>query len=133
EINKNKYKKDEIYITKNIEDNIFPYDFAKYGLFSGQWLKPTKKMFDNLKIKVNYNKRGFYNEALRGITKSISQSFYFDSAIIPNYNLKHRGSSYIKYKILEKGKFIQIYNIKGAKDIIRWEPATQWGFSIEDL
>lgn len=133
EINKNKYKKDEIYITKNIEDNIFPYDFAKYGLFSGQWLKPTKKMFDNLKIKVNYNKRGFYNEALRGITKSISQSFYFDSAIIPNYNLKHRGSSYIKYKTLEKGKFIQIYNIKGAKDIIRWEPATQWGFSIEDL
>lgn len=129
-----KYKKDEIYITKDLNNNIFPYDFSKYGLFSGQWQKDTVDLFEKLHINVDFKQRGIYDESLRGRTNSIISSFSFDSAIIPNFNLNHKGSSYIKCPITSKSKnFKQVYKIKGASDIIRWEPSTQWGYGIKNL
>lgn len=130
---KTKFFRDEIYITKDLNHNIFPYDFAKFGLFSGKWQKDTKDLFDKLKLNIDFNKRGYYDEKYRGLSKSIINSFLLDSALIPNYNLKHKGSSYLKYSKSINKNFAQTYNITGAKDMVRWEPSTQWGYAIENL
>lgn len=133
--NKKLYKNDEFYVTKKTENNVFFYDFTKYGLFSGKWMKDTVDLFKKLNITYDFDKRGFYEEALRGLSKSIIDSFTFDSALIPNYNLKKSKSFYLKpkkEKYCDKN-FYQIYNVRGATDIIRWEPCTQWGFAIKNL
>lgn len=128
------YKKDEFYVMKNNTKKIFPYDLAKYGLFSGKWLTPTEELFEKLNIKVDFSKRGFYNEALRGIEKSIISSFEISSAVMPYYELTHKNSSYIKCnKKFKEGKFKQEYDIPGARSIIRWEPSENWGFGINNL
>ena len=131
---KTKYKKDRFFVTKSNDDNIIFYDFIKYGLFSGKWFKETEKLFERLNIKMDFSKRGFYDEALRGMQNSIIDSFCLNSAIIPNYDLQHDGSSYIKCDdIFYRGKFMQEYDIVGARDVIRWEPCAQWGFGIKNL
>lgn len=128
------YPKDEFYTMKLNTKEIFPYNFSKYGLFSGKWLTPTKELFEELNIKMDFSKRGFYNEALRGLEKSIIPSFKLDSAVIPYYELTHKKSPYLKCNQKPKsGKFRQEYNISGARNIIRWEPSYYWGFGIKNL
>ena len=128
------YPRDEFYVMKNEAEKIFPYDPGQYGLFSGKWLVPTKEKFEELGINMDYSRRGFYNEALRGREKSIIASFEIDSGVIPYYSLTHKKSSYLKCdKKTREGKFKQEYNILGARDIVRWEPSTHWGFAIKGL
>lgn len=128
------YPKDEFYAMKLNAEEIFPYNLSKYGLFCGKWLKSTKELFEELNIEMDFSKRGFYNEALRGLEKSIISSFELDSAIIPYYGLKHKKSSYMKSKEKNKaGKFKEEYNIPGALNMIRWEPSYHWGFGIKNL
>ena len=129
------YKKDEIYATKFLNKNVFPYDFTKYGLFSGKWQKETVNLFEKLGIKaINFKKRGFYDESIRSLYGSIKASFHFESAVICNYDLNHKGSSYIRnHNKRNNNKIKQIYDIRGSKNILRWEPAQQWGFGLKNL
>lgn len=128
------YPKDEFYISSSNDDQIFPYDFSSEGLFSGKWFRNTVSLFERLNIKINFEKRGFYDEAIRGLSPSIISSFEMQSAVIPYYALKNKKESYIKQADKVKcGKFKQIFNIEKSLNIIRWEPAIQWGFSIKNL
>ncbi len=128
------YKKDEFYIMLNDQSQIFPYDLTKYGLFSGKWLKATKEIFDDNNIKFDFSKRGFYNEWERALSQSIISSFEMESAIIANYELEHKGSSYKLYdKKFKPGNFSQTYEVTGARDVICWEPSILWGFAINNL
>lgn len=128
------YPKDEFYVMKCNTQKVFPYDPSNYGLFSGKWLTPTKKIFEKLNIDIDFSKRGFYNEALRGLEKSIIASFEMESGVMPYYALTHKKSSYLKCNNKFKtGKFIQEYNIFGARNIVRWEPSVHWGFGIKNL
>lgn len=71
---------------------------------------------------------------MRSLSKSISAVFEFDSAIVPYYNVQNTEDSYQKTtEIISQGSFQQTYFIQGAHDIIRWELATQWGFSVSNL
>lgn len=131
---KTKYKKDEFYITKNLNENVIFYDFSKYGLFSGQWLKPTIELFKELNININFNDRKIFDESYRGKTNSIIKAYDYRPAIIPNYDLNHNGSSYMPCKDkVNNGFFIQNYNLKKASKIIKWETNIQMGFGIKDL
>lgn|GEM_PF-502310 len=126
---------DEFYRMTN-DDYIFPYDFTKYGLCNGKWFKETKVMFAKLKINFDFSKRGYYDEAASGLSRSIISAFEMDSAIVPFYALKHRRGEipYFATKNISKtGGLFQRYEIKGAHSIIRWELATHWGFAIKDL
>lgn len=129
-----KYKNDKFYITINNDDQIFPYDFTSEGLFAGKWFKNTVPLFKRLKIDIDFEKRGFYNETLRGLSSSILYSFEFDSALIPYYEFKNKRKVYHKNNSkIKSGIFFQKYEIKDAESILRWEPATQWGFSVKKL
>lgn len=128
------YKKDKFYIMLNNQSEITPYDFSRYGLFSGKWLKETKQLFKDNNIKFDFSKRGFYNEWERSLSASIIASFEMESAIIPYYALTHKGSSYMPYeKKFKPGDFSQTYNVKGARNVVCWEPSILWGFAIKDL
>lgn len=128
------YNNDEFYVTEVGSKPIFPYDFTKYGLFSGRWMKDTCELFKKENISFDFNKRGFYNEAIKGMLPSIMATFEMDSAIIANYDLTHEGSSYYKCKnIVKRGHFIQKYKIKGARSIIKWQVANNNGFGIDNL
>lgn len=127
-----KYKKDEFYISKDFPKKIFPYDFSKYGLFSGKWFKSNKELFDQLNIKIDFKKRGFYNETDRGLTKSFASSFKLKSYIIPNYNLT-KNIPEKQHKEQGPGCFLQEYTINGAKDMIYWCISDQCGFGITQL
>lgn len=130
----NIYIKDEFYVMKNNVKEIFPYNISKYGLFSGKWLTPTKELFEKQNIEMDFSKRGFYDEALRGLEKSIISSFEMSSAVMPYYDLTHKGSSYLECrKKFKRGKFKQEYKISGARNIVRWEPSEGWGFGISNL
>jgi len=126
------YKDDEFYVSKDFPKQVFPYNFTKYGLFSGKWFKANKELFKRLNMKINFRKRGFYNEKKRGLTKSVISSFKLDSYIIPNYNLKE-DNPLNKFKPQYSKEFYQKYKIKDAKDMIYWCLTDNWGFGVENL
>lgn len=126
------YPEDEFYISKDFPKQIFPYNFAKYGLFSGKWFKANKELFKQLGIKMNFRKRGFYNEHERGLTKSFISSFKLESFVIPQYDLS-KDNPTIKYEVQREEHFIQKYKLSGAKDIIYWCLTDQCGFGINKL
>lgn len=126
------YKNDEFYISKDFPKQVFPYNFAKYGLFSGKWLKDTKELFKSLNIDFNFKKRGFYNPKERGLTKSFISSFKLDSYLIPNYNLK-KSQPCLKYHQQKEENFVQKYNIKGATNMVYWCLTDQCGFGVKNL
>lgn len=128
------YQKDEFYVTSSNENQIFPYDFTSEGLFSGKWFKQTVPLFKKLKINIDYSKRGFYDEAVRGLSPSIISSFEMNSYMIPYYELKNKNKGYLENKNkIKNGKFLQEYKIKNSFNMLRWEPAVQWGFLIKNL
>lgn len=43
---------------------IFPYNSVDYGLRRGKWLKGTVSVFDREGIKVDYSKRGFWDNSM---------------------------------------------------------------------
>lgn len=126
------YLNDEFYISKDFPKQVFPYNFAKYGLFSGKWLKDTKELFKILNIDFNFKERGFYNPKERGLTTSFISSFKLDSYLIPNYDLTKKNPCH-KYKQQKEKRFTQRYNIKGSNNIVYWCLTDQCGFGIEDL
>lgn len=126
------YKDDEFYVSKDFPKQIFPYNFAKYGLFSGKWFKANKELFKRLGIKMNFRTRGFYNEKERGLTNSFISSFKLESYIVPQYDLS-KDVPIHKYETQKPGVFYQQYKINGAKDIIYWCLTDQCGFGIENL
>lgn len=128
------YTDDKFYIMQDIKPYIFPYDFTKYGLFSGKWFKDTKHLLKELNIKVDFKNRGFYDEATRGLNPSIVSAFELESAVIPNYSLSHTNSPVIFFdEKIKEGHFKQVYNVRDAHEVIRWEPSIQWGFGIRNL
>lgn len=126
------YKSDEFYVSKDFPKQIFPYNFAKYGLFSGKWFKANKELFKSLGIKIAFKKRGFYNEKERGLTKSFISSFKLESYIVPQYDLS-KDIPIHKYEVQRTTEFKQEYNVRGAKDIIYWCLTDQCGFGIKNL
>ena len=121
-------------ITESL-DNIIPYNLAKYGLYSGKWIKDTKKLFENNKITFNFKKRGWHNDKYLSTTQSRKQAFSLQhSSILP--------CCYLKNKTLKKiynndpiapGVFRQVYHIKNGKNLIRWYISSINGFSISNL
>lgn len=126
------YPEDEFYISKDFPTQVIPYNFTKYGLFSGKWFKENKELEKKLGIKINYKKRGFYNVTQRGLTKSFISAFKIESYVIPKYG--YTKDDPIHYHEIQKpGFFEQEYEIPGAKDIIYWSVTDQWGFAIKNL
>ncbi len=128
-------RNDKAFFLSHKEKMYIPYDSGKIGLFSGQWMEDTKALFKKEGISMDYSKRGIYDPALRGKSKSIINTFELDSLIVANFNLEHKGTSVYKPKInkIENGYFYQKYVIKNAKEMLRWELSTTWGFSISNL
>lgn len=129
-----KYKKDKFYVTQSIDKNVFHYDFTMYGLFSGKWIKNNKELMEKESLSINYDERGFYDERLLGLNKSIINAFTLNSSIVPYYSVNNKKHTYKQIvNKLDENKFEQLYDVNGAFNIIRWEPFTLRGLGIEDL
>lgn len=127
-----KYPEDEFYISKDFSTQIIPYDFNKYGLFSGKWLKENIELTEKLGIKIDFSKRGFYNPKERGLTKSFISAFKLQSYIVAKYN--YTKDNPIHYHEFQKpGYFEQEYKLDGATDILYWKITDQWCFLIKNL
>ncbi len=129
------YPEDEFYVTQSNDNPIFSYDFTKYGLVSGKWFKETKEKFEELNIDIKFSKRGFHNPIYRGLQQSIVSIFDLDSKMIPWYALKNKQESFFEntHSLSSNRMFKQKYEIANSFGLLRWEPATQWGFGIDNF
>ena len=64
------YKKDEFYIIKQTEPNVFEYNFSTidgYGVCRGKWHPQTVYLFNKYGIDIDFSKRGFLDQATTDI------------------------------------------------------------------
>lgn len=127
------FKKDRFYQIGLNKDKVFPYDFKKYGLFSGKWIKDTVEFFEKNKIKVDYSKRGFYEPALAALSKSITSAFYLNSEIYYNNDFKSKKLMKKVKNPVNNGDFKYSFKLDKAKEVILWNPSTLYGFGIKNL
>lgn len=127
------FKKDKFYQIGFNSEKIFPYDFKKYGLFSGKWIKDTVEFFKRNNINVDYSKRGFYEPALAAQNKSIISAFCLDSVIYINNNFCSGKLMFKENNPAKSGKFKYVYNVKNAREVILWSLASLNGFGINNL
>jgi hypothetical protein len=126
------YRDDEFFVESSNATKTFPYDFRKYGLLGGKWLKDTAGLFSDNGIHMDFSIRGYYDENSRASSTSIISSIELDSSLIPYYALTKDVDPCMRssYPIVKKGKFRQYYEIDGARKVIRWEPSCQYGFVV---
>ena len=126
------YSDDVFYCLDNTNMPI-PYDFPSLGLCSGKWLKNTIPFFEKEGIKMDFDKRGIYNEALKGLSNAFKSSFKIESYIIPNISEKKYNPVIIHEKKYPKGNFELTYDINGAKEMVKLTLSEQSGFGVKDF
>ncbi len=132
------HENDKFYIAAQETPLIFPYNFCRYGLFSGKWLKDTVSLFTKEHISMDFSIRGFFNSALYSKSASIRNVFQLDSSITAYYRklncfpLTDTVQLYSGEKI-NGGFFTQDYDLYNASQIIQWNLSTSRGFQISDL
>ena len=124
----------KFFILQESPENIFPYNFAKFGLYSSRWMKETKKLFKDNHITADFKKRGWYNEKFSSASQSKIDAFYARSSILPCCYLKNRTTKKIySPNLISAGPFRQIYHVKNGKNLFRWFISDINGYSISDL
>ena len=127
------YKDDKYYCVDNDNNkNIIPYDFTTLGLISGKWFKATVDLFNKEHINFDFDKRGIYDPALRGLNRAFISSFKIESYVIPNLSLSKYNQLIYYKKVFPNGKFNLTYDIKGAKKMIRLYLSEQSGFAVKN-
>ena len=126
---------DEFCYICDTDDRYFPYNYGKYGLCSGKWLRDTKKLFEKNEIKMNFNKRGFYDDYLRAAAASIYKVIDLDSSMVANTDLRGRKpvvlSATNKHPV---GKFAQEYLLnRKCINFARWDVGTNYGYVFKNL
>lgn len=125
----------KFYAMLDSQDTIFPYDFTKIGLFSGQWLPDTKKVFQANRIKIDFQKRGFFDNTYRATMRSNQEVFSVDSKILPSRYFKYKNSFVFPKKQIPSndGKIHQEYNFHYGLNCFRWCISDIAGCSISNL
>ena len=122
----------KFFILQEKPDNILPYNLAEIGLYSGMWMEKTKKIFDDNDIRMNYQKRGWYDPQYSALAKSRVNGFSIKSSILafcPRYiPLRKKYSK----KPIKPGNFKQVYNFVG-KNFFKWVISDIYGFSLSNL
>lgn len=126
----------KFYAMLNSQDTIFPYNFMTLGLFSGKWLPDTEQLFIKNGIKMDYEKRGFYDPRFSSTQKSTQDAFSLRSRLLPNRYYKNNDHSLIKpFNVIQgaDGHFSESFKLSLGKDCVRWIVADHTGFSISDF
>lgn len=123
---------DDIFYCLDNTNMPIPYDFCTLGLTSGKWLKNTISLFEKEGIKMNFNKRGVYNEALKGLGNAFISSFKIEAYVIPNISEKEYNPVIYHDESFSKGKFNLDFDIQGAKKMARITLSEQSGFGVKD-
>lgn len=124
----------KFYILQESTHTIFPYDFTKYGLYSGLWMKDTKQLFKENKISYNFKSRNWFEEKDFPNLQSIIDAFSLNSYILPCYYLRNRKTSRL-YNLTptSSGPFHQVYHVKNGKNFFKWFASSVHGYSISNL
>ncbi len=126
------YKEDKFYCLDT--DNMpISYDFYTLGLTSGKWFKKTIELFEKEKIKFDFEKRGVYDEKLKGLSKAFISSFKIESYIVPNISERKYNPVIYCEDVFPVGEFKLKFDITGAKKMFRLTLSEQSGFGIKDL
>ena len=131
-IRSNTIYKDDIFYTTEQDNVPIPYDFTKLGLISGKWFKNNIPLFKKEKIKMDFDKRGIFDETLFGRNRSFISSFKVESYAIPNISTENYNPVIVHKKSFPKGKFKLQFNVKDAKEMIRITLSEQSGFGVKD-
>jgi hypothetical protein len=123
---------DKFYYLSDIDDRIIPYDFTKYGLFNGKWLKPTISLFENEKINIDYSERGIYENYERALSKSIYGILKLDSKLEIDNEGKIITKYYTNRPPIEQVE--QIYKLRRTRsNTIIWWPSSNYGYALINL
>lgn len=117
------------------QDSIFPYDFSKVGLFSGEWLPDTRRIFKENNIKIDFAKRGVFDNVYRSLSQSTQNAFVVDSKILPNryYEKPIKFILNSQADSVRNGKIHQEYRVKYGRDCFRWDISDVTGYSLSNL
>ena len=128
---------DDFYSISDRKPLIFQYDYMEHGLIGGKWFKNTKKLFESCGLKVDFEKRGFFDEKYKALLPSVKSSFILDDVL---YIDKGRGfceqdaAKSLGRSEDKNGEFHFEYEIpKDCSRLIRFDPSTRSGFAIKNL
>lgn len=124
---------EEFYCTARDAALAVPYDFIRYGVSGGLWFKDTVELFARYGIDFDFSKRGFFEPEDQYLIAFIAMKFKLDSKLYIDTGGGFNEQQIIETRDIQKtGPFAQRYELpRGVKDIVRWDPSSFVGFSLE--
>jgi len=110
-----------------------PYDYGKFGLFSGKWFRATEELFVNNGIVYDFMQRGFYEDYMFGTIPYVARQIKMDSYIVPCHFLKKDNPRINSDIVVDEGSFHQEYNVDNAQRIFMWHPSALHSFAIDSF